>query len=69
MSLHLQRFVDRVQSHESRGAKDFVMSMTDARAMHAELTRLLLELTELRTQAAQTAKQEVITVEVQGAVF
>ena len=47
MSLHLQRFVDRVQSHESRGTKDFVMSMTDARAMHAELTRLLLELTEL----------------------
>ena len=69
MSLHLQRFVDRVQSHESRGTKDFVMSMTDARAMHAELTRLLLELTELRTQAAQIPKQEVITVEVQGAAF
>ena len=69
MSLHLQRFVDRVQSNESRGAKDFVMSMTDARAMHAELTRLLLELTELRTQAAQTPEQPVITVEMQGAAF
>jgi hypothetical protein len=69
MSLHLQRFVDRVQGHESRGAKDFVMSMTDARAMHADLTRLLLELTELRTAAAQPRQQEVITVEVQGAAF
>jgi len=69
MSLHLQRFVDRVQGNESRGAKDFVMSMTDARAMHADLTRLLLELTELRTAAAQKQQQEVITVEVNGAAF
>ena len=69
MSLHLQRFVDRVQGNESRGLKDFTMSMTDARAMHADLTRLLLELTELRTAAAQAQQQEVITVEVKGASF
>ena len=69
MSLHLQRFVDRVQGNESRGLKDFTMSMTDARAMHADLTRLLLELTELRTAAAQKQQQEVITVEVNGAAF
>jgi hypothetical protein len=69
MSLHLQRFVDRVQGNESRGAKDFVMSMSDARAMHADLTRLLLELVELRTAAAQARQEEVITVEVKGASF
>ena len=69
MSLHLQRFVDRVQGNESRGLKDFTMSMTDARAMHADLTRLLLELTELRTAAAQAQQEEVITVEVKGASF
>lgn len=67
MSLHLQRFVDRVQGNESRGLKDFTMSMTDARSMHADLTRLLLELTELRT--TQAPKEEVITVEVRGANF
>ncbi len=67
MSLHLQRFVDRVQGNDSRGLKDFTMSMSDARAMHADLTRLLLELTELRT--AQVPKEEVITVEVRGANF
>ena len=69
MSLHLQRFVDRVQGNESRGAKDFVMSMSDARAMHAELTRLLLEVNELRAAAAQKQQDEVITVEVRGASF
>ena len=69
MSLHIQRFVDRVQGNESRGAKDFVMSMTDARSMHADLTRMLLELNELRAAAAQKQQQEVITVEVKGASF
>jgi hypothetical protein len=69
MSLHIQRFVDRVQGNESRGAKDFVMSMSDARAMHADLTRMLLELNELRVAAAQKQQDEVITVEVKGANF
>jgi hypothetical protein len=69
MSLHIQRFVDRVQGNESRGAKDFVMSMTDARAMHADLTRMLLELNELRAAAAQKQQEEVITVEVKGSNF
>jgi hypothetical protein len=39
MSIHLQRFGDRVQGNESRGLKDFTMSMTDARALHADLTK------------------------------
>ena len=69
MSLHLQRFVDRVQGNESRGPKDFTMSMNDARCMHADLTRLLMELNELRAAAAQKQQEEVITVEVKGASF
>jgi hypothetical protein len=69
MSLHLQRFVDRVQGNESRGLRDFTMSMSDARAMHADLTRLLMELNELRAAAAQKKQEEVITLEVKGANF
>jgi hypothetical protein len=42
MSLHLQKFVDRVRGFEARGAKDFVMPMGDAKDMHADITRLLL---------------------------
>jgi len=69
MSLHLQRFVDRVQGNESRGLKDFTMSMADARALHADLTRLLIELQSLREQAATQPREEVITVEVGGGSF
>jgi hypothetical protein len=69
MSLHLQRFVDRVQGNESRGLKDFTMSMNDAKALHADLTRLLIELQALREQVVSQPKEEVITVEVGGGTF
>jgi len=69
MSIHLQRFVDRVQGNENRGLKDFTMSMTDARAMHADLTRLLIELQTLREQAATQPREEVVTVNMDGGSF
>jgi hypothetical protein len=69
MSIHLQRFVDRVQGNESRGLKDFTMSMTDARAMHADLTRLLIELQTLREQVATQPREEVVTVNMDGGSF
>ena len=69
MSLHLQKFVDRVRGHEARGAKDFVMTLAEAKDMHADITRLLLELQDLREQASKPATQEVITVQVGGGSF
>jgi hypothetical protein len=69
MSIHLQKFVDRVQGNESRGLKDFTMSMTDAKALHADLTRLLIELQTLREQASVQPKEEVVTVNMDGGSF
>jgi hypothetical protein len=69
MSLHLQKFVDRVRGHEARGAKDFVMTLTEAKDMHADITRLLLELHDLREQASKPQIEEVITVQVGGGSF
>jgi len=69
MSLHLQKFVDRVRGHEARGAKDFVMTLAEAKDMHADITRLLLELHDLREQVSKPATQEVITVQVEGGSF
>ena len=67
MSLHIQRFVDRLRGQEARGVRDFVMSMTDAKDLHADITRLLLELQELKQNP--TAAQEVITVRMDGGSF
>jgi hypothetical protein len=69
MTIHLTKFVDRVRGHEARGSRDFVMSMTDAKDMHADITRLLLELHDLREQVANIPKEEIITVTMNGGSF
>jgi hypothetical protein len=69
MSIHLQRFIERLQGFEARGAKDFIMPLSDAKGMHADLTRLLLELTNLKERAVAARDEEVITVKVEGGSF
>ena len=67
MSIHLQRFIDKLQGFEARGAKDFIMPMVDAKGMHADLTRLLLELTDLKEKAVDS--NEVLEVKISGGSF
>ena len=69
MSLHLQKFIDRVRGHEARGSKDFIMTMSDAKDMHADITRLLLELHDLREKNSNPVAEEVITVQLGGGSF
>jgi hypothetical protein len=45
------------------------MPLTDAKVMHADLTRLLLELTNLKQAAVAARDGEVITVKVEGGSF
>ena len=67
--LHLNKFIDRVRGQDARGVKDFVMSMSDAKDLHADITRLLLQLHDLREQATNLPQQEVITIEMNGGSF
>jgi len=68
--IHLQKFIDRVQGTEARGLKDINIPLSDAKAMAAELTRILLDLQTLREQAVQsTQSNEVITVAMDGGSF
>lgn len=70
MSIHLQRFVDRLRGFEARGAREFTMSIQDAKDMHADVTRLLLDLQTLREESAKKATEpEVIQVQVDGGAF
>lgn len=69
MSIHLNKFIERVQGHESRGARDFNMSMTDAKNMHADLTKLLLELHELRSAHKKDSQEPVLNVVMDGGKF
>ena len=67
--LHLNKFIDRLQGQEARGAKDFVMPIADAKGLHADITRLLLELHDLREQTDKIPQEEVITVQMNGGSF
>jgi hypothetical protein len=65
--MHINRFVDRIKAVESRGQKDFTMSMNEARDLHADITKLLLALQQVR----ETAPQDTTTVvmEMDGGKF
>jgi len=69
MSIHLQKFVDRVRGFESRGIIDFTMSMQDAKDLHADITRLLIDLQNLRESTVATSQEEIITVKIDGGAF
>lgn len=69
MTVHLNRFIDRVRSQESRGARDLVLTIQDARDLHADITRLLLELQRLREAAAAGPQNQVVEVRMQGGSF
>jgi len=67
--ISLQKFVDRVQGCEARGLKDVSFSLTEAKAMQADLTRLLLELQAVRQNANKPLEEEVIRVNMDGGSF
>lgn len=69
MSIHIQKFIERVQGFEARAAKDFTMSMKDAKDLHADITKLLLTLNNLREVAVAAQQNDTITVEVEGGSF
>ncbi len=67
MSIHIHRFVDSVIGHEARGQRDFSMPMRDAKDLHADITKLLITLEQIREQQARGA--EVVEVQITGGSF
>ena len=69
MSIHIQKFIERVQGFEARAAKDFTMPMKDAKDLHADITRLLLTVNQLREVAVVAQQNDKISIEVEGGSF
>lgn len=67
MSLHINRFIDLIKATESRGGRDVIMPMRDAKDLHGDITKLLLTLEQLRQ--IQTKPMEPIEVVVSGGSF
>ena len=69
MSIHIQKFIERVQGFEARATKDFTMPMKDAKDLHADITRLLLTVNQLRDMAVAAQQSDKISVEIEGGAF
>jgi hypothetical protein len=71
MSLHINRFVDRVKAADARNQRDFTMSMADAKDLHADITKLLLALQVLHEQRINSVDVTPVTgdVEITGGSF
>jgi len=67
MSLHIHRFVDSIKAHEARGQKDFTMPMRDAKDLHADITKLLVTLEQMREKSA--SGPEVVELQITGGSF
>ncbi len=61
--LYIRKFIDRVQACDSKGVNDFVWPLADAKNLHGDITKLLLDIEALQ----QARSNEQITqVEVSG---
>ena len=67
--IHIQKFIERLQGFEARGARDFTMPIKDAKDLHADLTRLLITLQAARESTVDAAQDSAITVEMKGGAF
>lgn len=70
MSLHINRFLDRIRAAESRQQRDVTMTTAEARDLHTDITRLLLALQVSHEQkTTESTDNAVINIEVQGGAF
>lgn len=70
MSLHINRFLDRVRQAESRQQRDVTMTVQEARDLHNDITRLLLIVTELQQNRSESTSDDTqTTIEIQGGTW
>lgn len=69
MSLHINRFLDRVKAAESRQQREVMIPMKDARDLVIDLTRLLAALEETRVSPTKTTEFDGGDIEIQGGSF
>jgi hypothetical protein len=54
MLLHINKFIDRLKSAESRALREVTISLSEARDLHADITRLLVIVQDIHEQRQQT---------------
>jgi hypothetical protein len=69
MSLHINRFVDRIKAAESQQQRNVTLTIAEARDLHADITKLLLVLQTLQEPSRTAVAEDKLTLEVDGGSF
>ena len=70
MTVHIQRFINKLKAFESRGLREFTMPITEAKDLHTELTLLLLHIEDIRSKLAPRSDDtEIIEISMTGGSF
>lgn len=64
--LHINRFLDRLRTAESRQQRDVILTVQEARDLHADITRLLLRVEQQESSKSDT---QITSIEVRGGSF
>ena len=68
MLLHINKFVDKLKAAEGRALREVTMSLSEARDLHADITRLLVIVQDLHEQQPNKNNQPS-TIEIDGGRF
>lgn len=69
MTMHINRFLDKMAVVESKQNKDVVLPIGDARGLRDDIARLLADLHELNKQKDVRDEEKVIQLEIKGGSF
>jgi hypothetical protein len=65
--IHIKKFVDKISYMDSKQNRDVILPMAEARGLRDEITKLLLDLNELKD--TKKSDNSVIDVQIVGGRF
>lgn len=68
MTMHINRFLDKMAVVESKQNKDVVLPISDARGLRDDIARLLAQLHELNIKTV-SSEPEIFQLEIKGGSF
>jgi hypothetical protein len=69
MSLHINRFLDRVRVAESKQQRHVTLTVSEARDLHTDITKLLLKLDEFQQQKKPDSQDSITSISIDGGSF
>ena len=62
-NIYIKKFIDKLQQLQAQNAKDYIMSLHDARNLQSDISKLLLELRD------NTSDNSTVEVEIKSPSF